>query len=162
MSSLFMLALGLAFFALGKADFGTFQEQTEDEAAMSKSRYSNFELLLKDEHNATALYKEVKKECDDVETQFDLLVVEIVKLKEKKDLQAGFRARVNPIMINLTNEIRDVENLVHDAEKKGKLEKMFHDKVTHAVLLSRLDHGYKKFGHFMLKLNDFEDFANKA
>ncbi|KAI1707212.1 hypothetical protein DdX_12591 [Ditylenchus destructor] len=160
MSKLSMLALVAAFFAFAAADFATLQEQTEDEAAMSKSRYSNFELLLKDEHNAAPLYKKVEKECDDVEHQFDLMVAEIVKLREKKDLQAGFRGRVNPKMINLTNEIRDVENLVHD--KKGEIEKMLHDKVTHAVLLSPLDHGYKKFGHLMQKINEFEDFANKA
>ncbi|KAI1716142.1 hypothetical protein Ddc_10561 [Ditylenchus destructor] len=159
MSKLFVLALVVVFFSLAKADFATLQQQTEDELAMSKSRYSNFELFLKEEHEADELYKEVKKECDDVEHQFDLLVVEIVKVREKKDLQPALWKRVNPIITNLTNEIRDVETLVDHEEKKGKIEKMLHDKVAHAVLLSRLDHGKKKLADFLQKLLKFGDFA---
>ncbi|KAI1716141.1 hypothetical protein Ddc_10560 [Ditylenchus destructor] len=105
MSSLLVLALVTAFFALGEANFATLQEQTEDKLAMSKSRYSNFELFLKEEHEADELYREVKKECDDVEYQFDLLVVEIVKVREKKDLEPAFWKRVNAIITNLTKEI---------------------------------------------------------
>ncbi|KAI1699738.1 hypothetical protein Ddc_18425 [Ditylenchus destructor] len=162
MSKLYVLALVAAFFAFAKADFATLQEQTEDQLAMSKSRISNFELFLKDEHKAEALYKEVEKECDDVEHQYDLLVAEIVKLKEKKDLEPPFWTRIHGITKILVTERSDLDNLLTHKDKKGEIEKMLHDKITHDIIISRLEHGGDKFDDFVRKLLEFEKHANAA
>ncbi|KAI1716146.1 hypothetical protein Ddc_10566 [Ditylenchus destructor] len=153
---LFVIALVAAFFALGEADFETLQQQVEDELAMSRSRLSNFELFLKEEHNAKVLYQQVKNKCDHVKHQFDLLVVEIVKLRGKEDLNAkGFRARVNPIIPNLSNEFKNIANLI----AKYEIKDMLQDKVTHAIIMSRLKHGVDKYEDFVVKLGKFEEFA---
>ncbi|KAI1716145.1 hypothetical protein Ddc_10565 [Ditylenchus destructor] len=159
---LFVLALVAAFFVLGEADFATLQQQVEDELAMTKSRFSNFELFLKEEHNAKDLYQEVKKKCDDVEHQFDLLVVEIVKLKEENDVKDdAFKNRVQAITKILAKERDGLDNLLTHKDKKGEIEKMLHDKITHDIIISRLEHGGNKFDDFVRKLMEFEEFANK-